>query len=233
MCFSVFSLRRLLAERAEPDYARFSASLLPAGALPVWGVRIPTLRGWAREWGRGDWRSALLAIAVDSSLEEALLRGFIVGYARMDMQERLQWIERLLPEMKGWSICDSCTATFKDLARHRPAVWQWLHSLELASSGDEFRQRFLAVCMMDYFLTDEYVERVLDELAAIRPVGHYAAMGVAWALSVCYIRYPRLTLQCLRSSSLDDETRRMAVVKICESRRVTSVVKKSLKSILQ
>ena len=45
-------------------------------------------------------------------------------------------------------------------------------------------------------------------------------MGVAWALSVCYMRFPGETLEYLRSGAPDRETLGMTLRKILESRRV-------------
>ena len=47
-------LTRLLISMAEPDYRKFSASLLP-GTRNILGVRLPQLRRLAKQLARKDW----------------------------------------------------------------------------------------------------------------------------------------------------------------------------------
>ena len=74
--------------------------------------------------------------------------------------------------------------------------------------------------IMMYFPEREYLAWALESLDAARHPGYYARMGVAWALSVCYMRFPGETLEYLRSGAPDRETLGMTLRKILESRRV-------------
>lgn len=46
-------------------------------------------------------------------------------------------------------------------------------------------------------------------------------MGLSWALSVCYVKFPEPTAQLLQSDKLTTECKRKAIQKIMESRRST------------
>ena len=64
----------------------------------------------------------------------------------------------------------------------------------------------------------------------VRHEGYYVKMGVAWALSVCFVRFPDLTLRYLKeANSLDDFTYNMASRKITESYRVDADRKRLVK----
>ena len=54
-------------------------------------------------------------------------------------------------------------------------------------------------------------------------------MAAAWALSVCYVKFPKKTECILEREALDEEIRRKAVQKIRESLRVTKEEKERLK----
>ena len=55
-----------------------------------------------------------------------------------------------------------------------------------------------------------------------RHEAYYARMGVAWALSVCYVKFPERTLRWLREECpLDDWTFNKTIQKIGESFRVS------------
>jgi len=45
-------------------------------------------------------------------------------------------------------------------------------------------------------------------------------MAVAWAISICYVKDPLVTMNYLRNNSLDDFTYHKALQKITESNRV-------------
>ena len=55
-------------------------------------------------------------------------------------------------------------------------------------------------------------------------------MAVAWALSVCFVRFPDITMDYLRQNSLDDFTYNRALQKIVESYRVDAQVKQQIRA---
>ena len=58
-----------------------------------------------------------------------------------------------------------------------------------------------------------------------------ARMGVAWAVSVCYVKFPQRTHAWLGSCSLDDWTYNKSLQKIVESYRVTDADKAAVRAI--
>ena len=53
-------------------------------------------------------------------------------------------------------------------------------------------------------------------------------MAVAWAVSVCYVKFPELTWELLAGDRLDDFTHQKSIQKIRESYRVTKEEKERL-----
>ena len=58
-------------------------------------------------------------------------------------------------------------------------------------------------------------------------------MAVAWAVSICYIKYPEKTYSYLESCKLDNFTFNKAIQKIRESYRVPKEDKENLKKMLK
>ena len=59
-----------------------------------------------------------------------------------------------------------------------------------------------------------------------------ARMGVAWAVSLCFIRFPERTMRWLRQACpLDDWTYNKSLQKIVESYRVTDADKAAVRAI--
>lgn len=58
----------------------------------------------------------------------------------------------------------------------------------------------------------------------------YARMAVAWAVSVCYVKFPQRTHEWLGSCSLDDWTFNKSLQKIVESLRVSDTDKQAIRA---
>ena len=82
---------------------------------------------------------------------------------------------------------------------------------------------------MQLFIDDEHIGQLLEEYDAIRHDGYYVKMAVAWALSVCFVKFPEITMQYLKQNALDDFTYNKTLQKIIESYRVDTETKKLIK----
>lgn len=224
-------LARLQA-MAEPDYARFSASLIP-DPPPILGVRLPRLRALAKELARilpnepGLWDAL-----AGPYLEQAMLHGMLIGAAQMTDQERLARLEGFLPRVSNWSVCDSTAASCKWMAR-APHFWlPWLE--ELALRDEEFAARFGLVCLLDHFTdTPEGRRATLAACESARCPALYTRLGAAWAVSIAAVKEPPLGLDFLQSDRLDDFTHNKSIRKICESRRATPAYRDAVRALLR
>lgn len=223
---NTIEIKDFLQREADPRLAAFSAALVP-GERRLLGVRLPVLRTLAKQLAAGDWRTYLQE-AVDDSVEEILLQGYVLGYARMPLAEALQYLAAFIPKMDNWMLCDSVCTSLRFVRRHADEVWDFLQ-LYLRDT-DEFRLRFGVVMLLSHFVTDSYVERVLVVLDNLRPQHYYDRMAAAWALQVCYVKYPDLTLPVLQATGLDDETYNKALQKILESRRTSEEMRTLIRS---
>ena len=69
--------------------------------------------------------------------------------------------------------------------------------------------------------------QVLDEVSHD---GYYVKMAVAWAISICYVKFEEKTMELLRENTLDDFTYNKSLQKITESYRVTKEDKARIRS---
>lgn len=210
-------IRARLQTMATPKLASFSASLIPGLSLPMLGVRIPELRRLAKELAKADWRKALGEALPPDTFEQVMLRGLVIGYARMEWAERFELIRNFLPLITNWAVCDTVCSTLVDARRHREELWPQL--LLHLQSKEEFTQRFGAVMLMSHFMTAQHITPMLTAFAAMQPAGYYAEMGVAWAVSVCFVKHPDLTLPWLSEHRFTGKVHRLACRKILESLR--------------
>lgn len=209
-----------LSAMAEPEYAAFASHLIP-GCPPMLGVRLPALRRYAAKLARDPaGPQAVVAQLGPEVFETRMLRGMVIGCAKLPSGERWRMLEDFLPLADNWSLCDSTAAGCRFMAKD-PGFW--LPRLqELARRDQEFPARFGLVCLLDHFTgTPEGRRLTLDACAAAPCPGLYTRLGAAWAVSVVAVKEPELGLAFLRTDPLDDFTHNKAIQKIRESRRAT------------
>jgi len=215
------ALTEYLKTLADEPYRDFQYKLI-LGADNIIGVRVPKLRALAKQIAKSDWQ-AFLKDAQDASLEEILLQGLVIGYVKMTPDEALERIAAFVPKISNWEICDICCSSFKTAAKDKEKLFAFLQPY--LESEREFDLRFAVIMLMDYFITEEYIDRVLKIYDEIRHDGYYVKMAVAWALSVCFVKFQDKTMRFLKQNSLDDWTYNKALQKITESYRVDDSMK--------
>ena len=221
------AIRELLLSHAEPAYRQFTLSL-NSGGNHVLGVRLPCLRSLAKTIAKGDWRGYLGATE-DFYFEETMLRGMVIGYVDILEEERLGLIASFIPKIEDWAVCDSLCATLKGARSSQDLYWRFLGNYVLSSK--EFEIRFAMVMLLNHFITEQYIDKVLALLDCVKHDGHYAKMGVAWALSYCYFSFPERTLRYLHDNNLDDFTYSRALQKIIDSHRVDKETKNLIRKL--
>ncbi len=210
------SIHEQLLALSEPEFQKFSTN-------NILGVRLPALRKLAKKIAKGDWR-AYLASEEDRSFEEIMLQGMVIGYVRADLPELLERIAAFVPKIDNWSVCDSFCSGLKIARKEPEAIWDFLQPY--LHTEREFEARFGVVMLLFYFIEDLHIRRVLALLDQIPSKEYYARMAVAWAISICFVRFPALTMEYLKTeNSLDDFTYHKALQKITESNCVNRETK--------
>lgn len=85
-----------LKAEAEPKFQKFTSGLI-SGTDPIIGVRIPKLRTLAKKIAKEDWRGYLEHAACDT-YEEIMLQGLVLGYAKGEIDELLEYVAGIYPE---------------------------------------------------------------------------------------------------------------------------------------
>ena len=247
-------VRDLLLDAADSSYKEFNDRIANCDTAPSVGVRVPEIRRIGKEITRGQWRAYLKEMeALEHRLsekisagqtedvclpllqEEHMLQGIVIGAAKMEKQERISHLDRWIPGILSWADCDSCVSGFKFMKKEQPFWFDY--NCRWLAGGREFEVRFVLICLMDYFINDDYIDRVLEIFA--EPCGHpafgempyYIRMAQAWALSVCFVKYREKTLSLFKKQTLDPWVQNKAIQKCRESYRVTAEDKEMLKTL--
>lgn len=225
VCMDIFMEMRQEIERlAEKDYKTFSASLVP-GVEHMLGVRLPQLRQLAKQIVGSEWKQYLAATPY--YFEELMLQGMVIGAIRATPEERLHYMADFVPRINSWSVCDSFCSGLKFTSRHQKLVWEFLQPY--LQSGQEYQIRFAIIMMMDYYLTEDYIDTVLQLLDGVQHDGYYVKMAVAWALATALAKQPEPTWQYFQQHHLDVDTWKKTIQKCVESRRIPEEQKAALR----
>ncbi len=220
-------IRDKLLELQDEKYREFNKKLCPDTNLEMLGIRIPILRNLAKELVKEDYRAYLDNIQ-NTYFEEVLLEGFIIGYSKVNIDEKLELIKRFVPKIDSWEISDTFCPTLKIKEKDKEKVWKFI--LPYLKSDKEFEVRFAVIMMLDYYIVDEYVDKVILELDKIENNGYYAKMAVAWTLAEIGIKYNEKAMKYLKDKNhLDDFTYNKTLQKLRESYRISKEQKEELK----
>lgn len=216
-----------LVQNADKTYQEFHSGLCP-NIDNIIGVRIPKLREIAKKIAKEDATDFLKQINT-TYYETVMLYGMVIGYMKGDLKERQKYLDIFVPEINNWAICDCCTSTYKFTKQNEKEMFQYIQ--KFLKSSKEFEIRFGVIMLMDYYLTDEYIDTVLDILNQIKHEGYYVKMGVAWAISVAFVKYEEKTREFLKTNQLDDFTYNKSLQKIIESNRVSKEKKEEMRKL--
>lgn len=216
-----------LKQLADEKYRKFHGKLIPNVETVFYGVRVPALRTLAKQIVKADWRAFVERTKKSDIYEMNMLCGMVTALAKCEFEEKLSYVEKFIPCINNWAVCDVVCGDMKDVKKNRERMFAFIQPY--LSSQEEYEVRFAVVILMQYFLTEEYIGRVLEIYDGIHHEGYYVKMAVAWGISICFIKHRDVTLTYLLSCNLDDFTYNKSIQKMLESFRVSEEDKQMLR----
>ena len=221
------NIKQVLQEHIDEKFRDFTSALIP-DSRPILGVRVPILRKIAKEIAKGDWQNYLKE-ATEDTYEEVAIKGFVIGYAKADLDVLLPYIEEHIEKINDWSLCDGFCSNLKMVEKHKEEFLEFL--LPYGKMDAEFKQRVVAVMLMNYYLSDDYVDMTLGVLDSLKNEKYYCKMAVAWAVATAWAKQREKTLVYMRdgNNTLDEWTYNKSIQKMLESYRVSDADKAMLR----
>ena len=219
------TIREELFVNQDKEYQKFHSSLCP-NVNGIIGVRIPILRKMAKQIAKENPEEFLNEVSIEF-YEEKMLYGFVIGYYKMELEKRLEYLDKFVPMIDNWAVCDCSCSTFKFTLHARKEVWKYLQ--KYCQSEKEYELRFAIIMLMNYYLTEEYIDKVLAIYDTIKHDGYYVKMAVAWSISVAYVKFPEKIMGFLKQNHLDNFTHNKTIQKMIESYRVEKEVKEKIR----
>lgn len=210
------------------EYKKFHSSIVP-GIGQLIGIRMPILRGIAKDIAKGDWRGFLLCCR-DLYYEEVMIQGLVIGLVKVEYPEFLKLVTDFTDKINNWGICDSFCSGLKSAGKYQDDFFP--HLKFFLNSKNPWHIRTGLVIMIFHYMDEGHIGQILSRCDSIRCEHYYVKMANAWLISICYINFPSITLEYLAAGNkLDKWTHNKAIQKIRESRRVSPGTKAFLKTL--
>ncbi len=221
-------IREELYKLADEKYKGFSSRLIP-GKDNILGVRLDLLRKIAKKEAKNNAKDFLQNIG-NKYFEEVMLKGMVIAFSNISFDKKLVYIEKFIPEIDNWSVCDSfCSALKKDIENNKENMFKFIS--KYFSSQKEFEVRFAYVTLLRYYVNDNYIDRVFDCADLLISDAYYAKMSLAWLLAETAAKYENKTKKYIKTCKLDKFTVNKAIQKVCESKKVSESFKENLKKL--
>ena len=247
-------LQPLICPRFRNDARYREGHLRVINALParkVLGLHAPEMKGVARTLSVTDGAGYIKAFEQEPPqnlcYEETVIWGLLINRSKCSIEARLQMLEKYIPIMDNWAVCDSFCASAKWAARaDKQLLWQWLQ--RWFASSREFEVRFAVVFSMCYMLEQPWIETLFARIDEIdfdkikseyrsikgKPKApqegsvqgaepYYVRMAVAWLLATALAKHPALTRGFVAASHLPADVVKLYVRKARESFRTRNV----------
>lgn len=219
----MIDIKQDLLKMQDEKYKNFHSGLCP-GVNNIIGIRIPVLRDYAKKIkGQVD-----ISSISNDYYEEVMLKGMLIGLEKkLDFEK----ISNFIPLINNWAVCDTFCTGLKQIKNNKEKMWLFLQNY--INSKKEFEVRFAVVTILDFYIDEQYIDRVLELLKTVKHEGYYAKMAVAWAYSFCFIKFFEKTkneFESFDKNNIDKFIYNKSIQKSIESYRLTREQKNILKS---
>ena len=220
-------IQKRLFELQDIKYRDLTAKLNPAVDPDTFiGVRLPVLRGYAKELIKAGQSDAFLSVLPHTYFDENMLHALILCEEK-DFETAVEKSERFLPFADSWSITDTLSpkAFAKFPERLVPYIEKWLNS------DMPYTVRFSILCLMKYFLNERFEERYIYMVCGVQSQEYYVNMMRAWYLATALAKQYSPTVKLLEENRLDIWTHNKTIQKAVESYRITDEQKNYLRTL--
>ena len=220
-------IQNLLFSLQDEKYREFHTKLIPTiDPDKIIGVRTPVLRKQVKELAKRPDIHEYMMTLPHTYYEENNLHAFLIEQIK-DYEECVRRLEEFLPYVDNWATCDSMTP--KVFKKHKGELLEKI-SVWLASDH-VYTIRFGIEMLMKSYLDEDFDERYLEWVAAVRSEEYYVNMMIAWYFATALAKQYEATLPYIVESRLADWTHNKAIQKAVESYRITPEQKVYLKSL--
>ena len=204
-------------------YKEFHSGLTTTN-LEIIGVRVPILRTIAKKILKTDVEK-FFCLVRNNYYEAVFIEGIVLASSSEEIVDK--YLMNFIRKIDNWAICDSFCSSLKVVSKKQGKYW--IYFTGLIDSTKEFQTRVSLVVLMNYYLNDNYIDRVLKIVSSIKSDYYYINMAISWLLSVAIIDYKDKVVELLASKCLSKFVQNKTISKIQDSYRVDKETKEFVK----
>ena len=216
-----------LFEYQDITYREFNSKLIPnIDKETMIGIRIPDIRKIEKSLSIEEKEEFLLKLP-HKYFEENMLHGIIISNMK-DYNKAIINLEKFLPYVDNWAVCDSISPKIFKKNREKVIV----NVLSWIKSNHTYVCRFGIGMIMQLYLEDEYFKRTyLDISAKIKTEDYYINMMRAWTFQVALVKQWKEAIKYIEKGLLDEFTHNKTISKSCDSYKIEKEKKEYLKTL--
>ena len=216
-----------LFENRDEEYFDFQSKLIPNVDKSYFiGVRTPVLRKYAKELAKAGDYSSFFDELPHKYFDENQLHAFIISEIK-DFEKCIAQTERFLPYVNNWATCDQLSP--KCFKKNKEALLPYI--LRWIKSDKTYTVRFAIGMLMSHFLDDDFDEKYLKTVSAVKSDEYYINMMIAWYFATALAKQYESTLPFIENRVLEKWTHNKAIQKAIESYRITDEQKAYLRTL--
>lgn len=190
--------------------------------LEIIGIRLPIIKKIVKEISKTNIEE-YFKLVENNYYEEIMMYGLMLSKSDLLDKYFIDFIDRI----DNWAICDSFVSSLKIINKKQGKYWIYTNSL--IDLNNEFRTRVAIVIMLNYYLNDDYIDRVLYVVSNIKTDYYYINMAISWLISVAIVNYPDKVIELLKTKQLSKIVQNKTISKIQDSRLVNKELKERVK----
>lgn len=219
--------QELLFQLQDKGYRDFQSKLIPTiPAETIIGVRIPTIRKLAKEYGKDPESVEFLKQLPHTYYDENILHALLVAEIK-DYEVCEKEVERFLPYVDNWAVCDifSPKVFRKNKDKLIDKIREW------TASDHPYTCRFGMEILMTHFLDEDFRVEYLEIPAAVHSGEYYVNMMIAWFYATALAKQWDAAVGYIEKKCLIPWTHNKTIQKARESYRITREQKEYLKTL--
>lgn len=212
----------------KPGYEEFISKSNPGMGKSL-GVPMGPIRQIAKRISKtDDWNKIL---SEKSQIYEIrMIQGLVIAYrSNENPNVIMKYLKKFVTDIDNWALCDSTSMSLEIVKKHQEEFWIFLQ--QFFNSDKEFEMRFAFIVSLRYFITPNYIEKVIDKIENNKSDFYYVKMAKAWLIAEIETKMPGIGIKILEQKLCDKWTHNKAIRKMIESYRISEKTKEYARSL--
>lgn len=216
-----------LNTKQDLKYKEFHSKIITSNNLI--GIKTTELKKISKEISKGDYQSFIKENKSDL-YEPIIIEGFLYGYLNLNLTTLFDYLDNYLTKLTNWAQIDLVVANLKIFKKKENQESGFKYAKKLIKSKNNYVKRFGLVILLDYYLHDTYIDKVLELVSKIKTDDYYVSMAISWLMSISYIKYKEKTLIYLVNIK-NDFIYNKTISKVVDSRKISKKEKDFIKTL--